>query len=95
MVLSKVDARVPSLSAMPPCSLPDVLKQSGQRAQELVDHLQNFIAHEQVRLSRMLPRLRWLIAGQVCHSRKEITLHEDGSGSLPGQATRPQWARDD
>jgi hypothetical protein len=45
----KVDARVPSLSAMPPSSLPDVLKQSGQRAQELVDHLQNFIAHEQVR----------------------------------------------
>jgi hypothetical protein len=45
----QVDARVPSLSATPPCSLPDVLKQSGQRAQELVDHLQKFIAHDQVR----------------------------------------------
>ncbi|MGB2627531.1 MAG: hypothetical protein WAK20_12150 [Candidatus Acidiferrum sp.] len=40
---------MPSLSPLPPCSLPDVLKQSGQRAQELVDHLQKFIAHEQIR----------------------------------------------
>jgi hypothetical protein len=45
----RVDARVPSLSTTPPCLLPDVLKQAGQRAQELVDHLQNFIAHEQIR----------------------------------------------
>ncbi len=45
----QVDAPIPSLSATPPCSLPDVLKQAGQRAEELVDHLQNFIAHEQVR----------------------------------------------
>lgn len=45
----QVDARVPSLSATPPCSLPDVQKQSGQRARELVDHLQKFIAHDQVR----------------------------------------------
>jgi hypothetical protein len=44
-----VDARMPSLSATPPCSLSDVQKQSGQRAQELVDHLQKFIAHDQVR----------------------------------------------
>jgi hypothetical protein len=43
-----VDARLPLLSTLP-CSLPDVLNQAGQRAQELVDHLQNFIAHEQVR----------------------------------------------
>jgi hypothetical protein len=43
-----VDARV-QLQPVPPCSLPDVLNQAGQRAQELVDHLQNFIAHEQVR----------------------------------------------
>jgi hypothetical protein len=45
----RVDARLPSLSTMPPCSLPDVQKQSGQRAQELIDHLQRFIAHDQVR----------------------------------------------
>jgi hypothetical protein len=45
----RVDAPIPSLSATPPCALPDVLKQAGQRAEELVDHLQNFIAHEQVR----------------------------------------------
>jgi hypothetical protein len=45
----QVDAPIPSLSATPPCSLPDVLNQAGQRAEELVDHLQNFIAHEQVR----------------------------------------------
>jgi len=45
----QVDARVPSLSAMPPCSLPGVQKQAGQRAQVLVDHLQKFIAHDQVR----------------------------------------------
>src|SRR5271170_531438 len=45
----RVDARVPSLSATPPCSLPDVQKQAGQRAQELVDHLQKFIAHDRVR----------------------------------------------
>ena len=45
----RVDTPIPSLSATPPCSLPNVLKQAGQRAEELVDHLQNFIAHEQVR----------------------------------------------
>ena len=45
----QVDAPIPSLSATPPCVLPDVLRQAGQRAEELVDHLQNFIAHEQVR----------------------------------------------
>ena len=45
----RVDAPIPSLAATPHCALPDVLKQAGQRAEELVDHLQNFIAHEQVR----------------------------------------------
>jgi hypothetical protein len=44
-----VDDPISSLSATPPCSLPDVLKQAGQRAEELVDHLQKFIAREQVR----------------------------------------------
>lgn len=44
----RVDAHLPLPSA-PPCSLPDVLNQAGQRAEELVNHLQNFIAHEQVR----------------------------------------------
>jgi len=45
----RVDAPIPSLSATPPCSLPEVLKQAGQRAEELVDNLQKFIAREQVR----------------------------------------------
>jgi hypothetical protein len=45
----RVDTPIPSISATPPCALPDVLKQAGQRAKELVDHLQNFIAHEQAR----------------------------------------------
>ncbi len=45
----RVDVLPRSLSAAPSCALPDVLKQAGQRAEELVDHLQNFIAHEQVR----------------------------------------------
>ncbi len=44
----QVDARL-QLQPTPPCSLPTVLNQAGQRSQELVDHLQNFIAHEQVR----------------------------------------------
>lgn len=45
----RVDAPIPSLSATPSCSLPDVLTQAGQRADELLDHLQKFIAHEQIR----------------------------------------------
>jgi len=49
-----VDAPIPTISAMPPCSLPEVLKQAGQRAEELVDHLQNFIAHEQVRYEQRI-----------------------------------------
>jgi len=45
----QVDAPIPSLSATPPCALPDVLKQSGERANELADHLENFTAHERIR----------------------------------------------
>jgi hypothetical protein len=45
----RVDAAIPSLSATPSCSLPEILKQTGQRAEELVDHLQKFAALEQVR----------------------------------------------
>ena len=44
-----VDVPVSSISASPACSLPDVLKQAGVRATELINHLQNFDAHEQVR----------------------------------------------
>jgi hypothetical protein len=44
-----LDAPVPVFSTTPPCSLPDVLRQTGKRAAELVDHLQNFIAHERIR----------------------------------------------
>jgi len=52
----RVDAPIASLSTTPACSLPDVLNQAGQRAEELVDHLQNFIAHEQIRYdSRFVP----------------------------------------
>jgi hypothetical protein len=40
---------VPSLSTTPPCNLHNVLKQAGQRAEELIDHLQNFNALEHVR----------------------------------------------
>ena len=45
----QVDAPVPSLSDTPPCVLPDVLKLAAQRTAELIDHLQNFDAHEQIR----------------------------------------------
>jgi hypothetical protein len=45
----QVDAPIPSLSATPPCALSDVLKLASQRTAELIDHLQNFNAHEQVR----------------------------------------------
>jgi hypothetical protein len=44
-----VDAPVPSISGAPACSLPDVLKHAGERAQELVGHLQEFVAREQIR----------------------------------------------
>lgn len=44
-----VDAPLATLSVGPPCSLPTVLKLAGQSAEELVNHLQNFIAHEQIR----------------------------------------------
>ena len=49
----RADAPIRSLSATPPCALPDVLKMAGDRAVELVDHLQNFIAHEQIRYEQM------------------------------------------
>lgn len=52
----EVDAPVPSISAAQPCSLPAVLKQAGARAEQLVDHLQNFDAHEQVRFEQTDPQ---------------------------------------
>ena len=36
----QVDAPIPTLSAVPPCSLPNVLKEAGKSAKELVNHLQ-------------------------------------------------------
>jgi hypothetical protein len=45
----QVDAPLPSISTDPPCPLSDVLKLSSHRTSELIDHLQNFNAHEQVR----------------------------------------------
>jgi VWFA-related protein len=44
----QVEAPVPSVSTAQPCALPDVLKQAGERAEELVNHLQNFDAHEHI-----------------------------------------------
>jgi VWFA-related protein len=52
----QVDAPVPSISAAPPCALRAVLKQAGERAEELVNHLQNFDAHEQIRFEQTDPQ---------------------------------------
>jgi hypothetical protein len=45
----RVDDPVPSLSATPSCSLATVLKQAGERGKELISHLKDFDAHEQLR----------------------------------------------
>jgi hypothetical protein len=45
----QVDAPTSALSAIPPCSLSNVLQQAGKSAEKLVSHLQNFIASEQIR----------------------------------------------
>jgi hypothetical protein len=45
----QVDSPIASLAMTPPCSLPDVQKQAGQRATNLVSSLQNFTAHERIR----------------------------------------------
>jgi hypothetical protein len=45
----QVDSPIASLAMTPPCSLPDVLSQAGQRATNLVSSLQNFTAHERIR----------------------------------------------
>jgi hypothetical protein len=47
-----VDAPVPDVSATPPCPLPDVLKQAGARAQELIANLRDFDAHERIRYAQ-------------------------------------------
>ena len=51
----QVDAPIPSISATPPCPLSDVLKLASLRTTELIDHLQNFDAHEQVRYEEFDP----------------------------------------
>jgi hypothetical protein len=51
----EVDAPIPSISATPPCPLSDVLKLASLRTTELIDHLQNFDAHEQVRYEEFDP----------------------------------------
>lgn len=43
---------MPSVSATPTCSLPDVLNLAGQRSNELIEHLQNFSAHERIRFEQ-------------------------------------------
>jgi VWFA-related protein len=52
----QVDTPVPSISAAQPCALGDVLKQAGKRAEEPVNHLQNFDAHEQIRFEQTDPQ---------------------------------------
>ena len=48
----RVDSSLPSLAVAPPCALSDVLNLAGLRATELLVHLQNFIAHEQIRYAQ-------------------------------------------
>jgi hypothetical protein len=48
----QVDAPVRGISATPPCPLPDVLKQAGERAQELIANLRDFDAHERIRYAQ-------------------------------------------
>jgi len=72
-----VGAPVPSLSATPSCFLPDVLKQAGQRAEELVDHLQKFIAHEQI--SKQTDRA---CQRYISHRRSNTWLILENSSSL-------------
>jgi hypothetical protein len=45
----QVDATLSSISATPPCQIANVLKQAGDRAEELITHLQDFDAQEQLR----------------------------------------------
>jgi hypothetical protein len=45
----QVDAPIATLPAVPPCSLSNVLQQAGKSAEELLSHLQNFTAREQIR----------------------------------------------
>src|SRR6202162_2005380 len=45
----QVDAPLSSISATPPCQIANVLKQAGDRAEELITHLQHFDAQEQLR----------------------------------------------
>jgi hypothetical protein len=52
----RVDAPVPSISGAQPCALPYVLQQAGERAEELINHLQNFDAHEQIRFEQSDPQ---------------------------------------
>jgi hypothetical protein len=49
----QVDAPVRGVSATPPCALPDVLKQAGERAQELIANLRDFDAHERIRYAQI------------------------------------------
>jgi VWFA-related protein len=52
----QVDAPVASISTTEPCELAAVVKLAGARAEELVDHLQNFDAHEQIRFEQTDPQ---------------------------------------
>jgi VWFA-related protein len=48
-----VDAPLPSISTAQQCPLPDVLAHAGDRAQELVDNLQRFTAHENIQFQQV------------------------------------------
>jgi tetratricopeptide (TPR) repeat protein len=47
------DARLASVSATQPCSLPDVLAHAGERAQELVENFPRFTANEKVQYDQL------------------------------------------
>jgi len=48
-----VDSRLSSVSKSPPCSLPDVLAQAGDREQDLVANFSRFSAHEKIQYDQL------------------------------------------
>jgi hypothetical protein len=52
----EVDSPLPAVSDVPPCALPGVLNKAGERAEELVGHLQNFEALDQIRFEQTDPQ---------------------------------------
>jgi hypothetical protein len=78
----RVDVSVPTLSATPVCPLSDVLKMAGERAEELVEHLQNFIAHEQIRYEQ-IPSVSMAGSSDMSFSGKFDYIVDFGERSEP------------